>query len=460
MNPEIVLINPPFNRIKPDYLVDASLARFEMDAINPGLLSIGSFLRQQGINVEILDFYREKDICAVELQISEFVEKKSPKIIGISNLSAYDYLDVLRIADVAKKANPKSVIVVGGQHASGLKQIVLNEQPSIDVLVEGQGEIPLLVLYNKLITKKELIGSANSWVRTAEGIISPPKEFIKIDLDKLPTLDYSMYPNAKSFTPFIEESRGCHLSCNYCNNSEFFLGKPQTKSIEKFRDDVENATSFFGKDALYAIMTPNFKYRDSLKKLDILKQSGIKWSTEISCDVPWHTRIRNFSESGMFLLNVGFESASPKTLERMNKVRNIEKYLDRAINILNERAKYDNLKVRFNIMIYAGDTTTDISTTINFLEKHSTNLDAIVCCPTIAYPGTSLYHMLDKIEKDYGAKRVITQFCNKTHHFPIDPSSEITFNQASSICLQLEERFSPTRLLSLKHNYKKYEGRI
>ena len=458
---DIIFFNPPFNRITPDYVVGASLARFEMDAINPGILSIATYLKNKGVNVEIHDFYRQKNLEIVEKEIINVIEKESPKIVGISNLSAYDYIDTLNIAKIVKKVNPSTIVIVGGQHASGLKKIILNDEKSIDGLVEGEGEIPLFNIWEKVKNNKDLTNMPNLWLRQKDGSIKPPSSYGSlINLNELPKLDFSIYPNAKSFTPYIEESRGCHLSCDYCNNPSFYNGKARTKTSEKFNEDLENTINFFGKDNFFAIMTPNFVFKDSSKKLALLKEQNIRWSTEVSCDLPWYTKISEFANSGMFLLNVGLESANSNTLKRMNKIIDTEKYLKNAQIILNEAEKYDNLKTRFNIMIYPGDTYQDLEKTRKFLQSNIKRLDAIVCCPTIAYPGSKLFNNLNQIEKIYGAKILTSAFCETTHHYPIHPSHELTFQQASDICLKLEEEFSPKRLLSLRHNYKIYEGKI
>jgi anaerobic magnesium-protoporphyrin IX monomethyl ester cyclase len=459
MKKSIIFFNPPFNREKPDYMTDASLARFEMDAINPGLLSMASFLRTQGISAEIYDFYRQKDIVSVEKGVAEIIGSENPSVVGISNLSAYDYLDSLNIARVVKQTNPNTKVIVGGQHASGLKSQVLIDEPSIDGLVEGEGEKPILDIFQRVITGKNLVGAPNLWIRRDKGEILAPTEYHNpLNLDQIPLLDFAIYPEALSFTPFIEEARGCHLSCDYCNNVFFYGQNARSKSAEKFARDIENTISFFGKEPLYAIMTPNFRFRGSSEKLALLKRAGIRWSSEVSCDMPWFRSISEFAESGMFLLNVGLESASPNTLRRMNKVANPEKYLSNAQRILEEAQKYESLKTRFNIMIYPGDTYEDVEHTRQFLEANISKLDAVVCCPTIAYPGSRLFDQLQRIQELYGASVFVSPFCESTHHYPIHPSPDLTFQEASELCLRLEEEFSPARLLSLKHNYKKYEG--
>lgn len=461
MKKDLVFFNPPFNRIKPDYMADASLARFEMDAINPGILSMASFLKKKGVSVEIYDFYRQKDIDLARKEIVAIIYSENPSIVGISNLSAYDYIDTLNIARIVKQTNPSVLVIVGGQHASGLKSQVLKDESCIDGLVEGEGEKAILDICQKVKKRVSLAGAPNLWLKENDGsIIAPSFYSHPLSLDELPPFDFTMYPDATSFTPFIEESRGCHLSCDYCNNPSFYGGHVRTKSPERFSEDLKNTTALFGNQPLYAVMTPNFRFRGSSEKLLLLKGENIRWSTEVSCDMPWFRKIPEFAESGMFLLSVGLESASPETLKRMNKVVNPAKYLDNAQRVLNEAERYESLKVRFNIMIYPGDTCEDLERTRTFLRTNMQKLDAVVCCPTIAYPGSELFDKIDKITQRYGARVLASPFCKLTHHFPIHPSFELSFQESSNLCLKLEEEFSPTRLLSLKHNYKKYEGNI
>jgi radical SAM superfamily enzyme YgiQ (UPF0313 family) len=455
---DVLFVNPPFNRTRPDYASEASLARFEMDAINPGILSMATYLRSKGAEVEIADFYRQKDMSVVESELADRLSRDRPMAVGISNLSAYDYLDVLAIAGIVKTATPEVAVLVGGQHASALGSQVLQDGPSIDGLVEGEGELPMLEILSRLKEGRELAGTPSLWTRQGGAIRPPLSCRAPIDLDMIPPLDYAIYPDARSFTPYVEESRGCHLTCDYCNNASFYGGKARATSPCRFRMDLDSATSFFGRERLYAVMTANFVYKGRHEKLKALRAAGIRWSTEMSCDLPWHTMIGALAESGMFLLNVGFESASRETLKRMRKTKNMDRYLGNAARILDETARYRSVRARYNLMIYPGDTYRDLAPTEEFLVRNRGGLAAVVCCPAIAYPGSGLYARVDALENDAQAMR--TGFCDATHHYPIHPSHEISFERATEICLDIEERFSPTRILSLKHDYRTYEGQL
>ena len=231
------------------------------------------------------------------------------------------------------------------------------------------------------------------------------------------------------------------------------------KNTEKFEKDLANAVALFGTTPMYAILTSDLHYPTAKEKVQIIQKYGILWSSQMDCLHDWSPLVPIFKASGMKLMNLGLESGSPKILRLMNKTKNTDVYLENCRNIL--KACHENgVLTRVNIMIYPGETKETLAETVAFLESVSQWLQGVVACATVAYPGSALTNNFEFFKREYGAALVDSPLCRKTHHNPIHPSAEISFEDATQIALDIEERFSPTRILSQKHNYKKYEGEL
>lgn len=455
---DVLFINPPFLRVPVDYDDSAALSRFEMDAMNPGILSMAAFLRSLGYTYRIIDLYRVRSWAEVRSIIECALGEVAPAVVGISNLSAYDYKDVLSISRFVKECIPGVFLVVGGQHASGLGVNIFRDSASIDAVAIGEGEATLaeIVLRRRCDLKLNDIPGLHIM---ENGVIQPAFSAAKrISLDEIPSPDFSEYPNARTYTPYIEEGRGCHLKCGFCNNSEFYGGGYSRKSKEKWRCDIDSAVKYFGNDALFAILTSNFGYKNAAEKLSILGEFGVRWATQMSCDVPWYNLIDKLGDAGMFMLNMGVESGSPLILQRMRKTSQPIKYLENARRILSKIKEDERIKSRINIVIYPSDTHETVAETEKWLEAVSGSLDSIICCVPVAFPGSELSKNIDEFSNNYGTKKIVTEYTISTHHFPLHPSKDISFRDATHICLRMEEKFSPARLYTVRHNYKTYEA--
>ena len=458
---DCLFINPPFNRHGVDYQKDASLARFQMDAINPGIIALFSFLKDKGMVSEILDFYREHDFDNVKFIIENAIKQFEPLVIAISNSSAYDYMDTIELVNWITLKYPNLTVIVGGQHASNLKEIIFDDCKSLKFLFQGEGDYALYEFIKKIKKGKKIdIGVCNLWERTAQNIILKPTKIAEpFDLNQGSPIDLSVYPDAITFTPFIEESRGCPYVCRFCDNDEFYKSKVRVKSPEKFEKDLASAVNYFGNKPMYAILTSDFDYGTAKEKALIMKKYNILWSTQMDCLHDWSNLVPIFKEAGMKLLNLGLESGSPKILRMMGKTNNPRKYLENCKNTLQRCYEYGIL-TRVNILVYPGEDEETLKETLAYLDEVSPWLQGVVACATVVYPGSKLMQDMKQYEQEYGAKLVDTPQCRATHHYPIHPSAKISFEEATKIALDIEKRYSQTPILSQKHNYKKYEGEL
>jgi radical SAM superfamily enzyme YgiQ (UPF0313 family) len=158
--------------------------------------------------------------------IANDIAKFKPNIIGFSTYT-WNYDAVMKIAELAKKANPLVKVVLGGPEiaASDIIRGKYNSLP-VDYIICGEGEMPLSRLLHC-----EVRGNENSLkdisrlaYRVGEQFshkdINDPEAGILQNLSEVPSPylsgvvpDFLLLPG---FQANIETQRGCNFRCAYC----------------------------------------------------------------------------------------------------------------------------------------------------------------------------------------------------------------------------------------------------
>ncbi len=109
-------------------------------------------------------------------------------------------------------------IVIGGPHPSLCTHML--ENPSIDFLCQGEGEITFIMLLDKILRGGSLEGIPGLWYKDGRQNIISNRPAPLIQLDDLPFLDRDLYYRYKVFryekARYVYFSRGCKYDCTYC----------------------------------------------------------------------------------------------------------------------------------------------------------------------------------------------------------------------------------------------------
>ncbi len=111
-------------------------------------------------------------------------------------------------------------VVFGGIHSTAVPDYVLQEK-SVDYVIIGEGEYPMLELVNAIQSKNIYPQIDNIWYRKG-GLIQKTKiRHLIEDLDSLPFPDKDIFYRevCNSLDYIITTGRGCPYSCSYCHNS-------------------------------------------------------------------------------------------------------------------------------------------------------------------------------------------------------------------------------------------------
>ena len=105
----------------------------EASWISHGLASISASCKEQGFDVDLIDFRRLKGWS----HFGKRIEEERPQVIGF-NMFSLDFPNVQYAIDIVKDISPKTITVVGGPHPSICPEECLTNE-NVDYVIKGSG---------------------------------------------------------------------------------------------------------------------------------------------------------------------------------------------------------------------------------------------------------------------------------------------------------------------------------
>ncbi|MCW4044646.1 MAG: B12-binding domain-containing radical SAM protein [Candidatus Bathyarchaeota archaeon] len=334
---KVLLINPP-QTFYPGS--DAPAGNLPL-----GLMYIAAMLEQAGYKVEILDafmteasFLKVGDTLQVGMpygRIKAEIERRKPQIIGIANPFTCQVDNAVKVAQIAKDADPAIVTVVGGPHVTVVPTEFLNQAPSVDIAVIGEGEYTMLDITRYVEGSKDIStvqGIAYRKGNTA--VLTPPRTLIR-NLDELPYPAYHLvnmeqylnpakieYRSFKKRAISMITSRGCPFNCCFCS-VHLHMGKAfRAHSADYVVNHIAHVVSkyrvktiFFEDDNL----TFDLKRFEAI--CDKIIEKGIKFAWEtpngIRADYLTLPLLEKMKKSGCQSVFFGIESGDQHVLDNI-----------------------------------------------------------------------------------------------------------------------------------------------
>lgn len=319
-------------------------------------------------------------------EIEKIIKDENPKIIGLGCMYSIHYMDVVNIARLIKKVDPAIKVVIGGNHATSLCDVVL-KNPCFDFVVRGEGEITFYELCCGILSGQEDFSGIDglAFLDKDQVIKTPARELIR-NLDDLPPTDYSLvdvrkYVDISSDAYImrppsvgIVSSRGCPGGCVYCTVKAVWGRSWRGKSPKRTVDEMEAICNRYG--------IREFAFLDDSASVDKVRWNAIcDEIIERKLDIKWTTpngiahwtldkpTLKKMKKSGCYRITFGIESGNAETRKFLGKPHP----LVQAKELIRYANKIGLWTICTNIVGFPYETRQQMEETIDFAKKSGTD---------------------------------------------------------------------------------------
>lgn len=271
-----------------------------------------------------------------ETLLSRILSEK-PNIVSFS-CYIWNIVKVLSLCEKIKAELPDIKIILGGPEVSYNQKTVLEQNPAVDYIVSGAGEVSVPRIINSLYLDTKDNVPAVSY---------RSQETIYID-QRSPETDESISPYCKEYfeslsgrIAYIESSRGCPFSCAFCLSGR--IGKLTYIELQRVKNEMVHLSAMGAKTVKFVDRTFNCHKERAAEILNfIYKQYG----RAIAEDTCFHFEIaadlldENLFDiieklpEGSVQFEVGIQSFNDATLKAIERKTNLEKVTENLKRLL------------------------------------------------------------------------------------------------------------------------------
>ncbi|MCL2050356.1 MAG: B12-binding domain-containing radical SAM protein [Lachnospiraceae bacterium] len=332
-------------------------------------------------------------------------------IIAISCMFSNSWVMDLQLIEKLHGCYPDKFIVIGGEHATALPLYILENCPSINAIVLGEGEetiVELIRAYGEGLEFFHIDGIAFRYPKTNEIIMNKRrKPIVNIDLIPKPSWDFFNIEAyiSHAFTHGVNlgrsmamlMTRGCPHQCAFCSCPNMWTNKWRARKpefiIEEMKEYIEKyKIDNFDFYDLSAIINRDWITR--FCNLLIKEDLGVTWqlpSGTRSEIIDYDLACLIYKSGGIRAVGYAPESGSSKEQIRLQKNVSIKSILESM-----KASCKAGLEIKANLIFgFPGQTWKDIMATSVFVMKMALiGVIEIAPFPYSPYPGSKIFNEL------------------------------------------------------------------
>lgn len=398
---------------------DHPLARRQL-YLNYGALTLASLLELEGIPATLVHGrHQDPEEFVKALRNNGYLPSRYPVMLSLPSFYALGWAQ--RFCRLLKTEWPECSIVAGGRWVTSPDPDWLhNRIPELDRIVPGLAEQTI----TKILSVKSSRGAASS---------------------ELPTfpLNHHIVDEFFEFQPSVEISRGCGMRCAFCEERDIPLSNLRAPELVAEFMQITQRQYNGGEIRPYlqsSFFLPNVRWASNLQREVERRALKIQWRCETRVDALLPETIQHLAAAGLKVIDLGLETASPKQIVAMRKSRHIDRYLRCASDLLSACKKND-VWVKINVLLYAGETQQTLSETQRWLDQHADAIKGVSVGPVIVFgPPRQAMPLIEAMEAQ-GARVVDATAADRTGISSMHLSSEIDADEAEGISLDLSRRY-------------------
>jgi radical SAM superfamily enzyme YgiQ (UPF0313 family) len=374
-----------------------------------GLVCLAAVAQRSGAEVIIVEASSQN--LSVE-QTQKKILKFEPDVVGITATTAGIFA-AGKLAQGLKEAQPRTINLIGGCHATALPVETLLTFPGFDAAVIGEGEETLKDILNRMDGgDHSFLGLAGTAAREGENVITNRPRGLIQSLDDLPLPAWSLlegFPGKFRPSPArikrwpcasIVLTRGCPNQCVFCDRS-VFGNRCRAYSPEYAMDLIKDLRYHYGvKEILIeddTFIVSRQRVQEFCERI-ISEKVDITWSCLGRADRVNPELLSLMRKAGCWHISYGIESGDPAILKGMKKNLNMEQ-IKRAVIWSKEAGLYTK---GFFMVGFPKESETSLSATLTLAK--SLPLDDISVMQLTPFPGSQLYETAEQygqFERDW-----------------------------------------------------------
>jgi radical SAM superfamily enzyme YgiQ (UPF0313 family) len=358
-------------------------------------------------------------------QVAEALIEENTDVLAIS-LYCWNRPTLLTIADLCKRLNSEILVVAGGPDTFGAGQDLLQRYPSVDIVLERDGELPFYRLLQLLLEGRtgdnpevdgralhlseeprtgglEAVpfaayrnGGAPAFSRSRqhlERLDDLPSPILGLTRDELATRMISDGLEAA----IVEGSRGCPINCAYCQYSKSDQGRVRFFGLDRVIAELAHIRDtgirhVYFSDGIFTVR-PRRAHRILEYFLDEFDEGSAH--VEIKLDALPETLIdvcRELFQQGRLHFGVGIQTVNHKTLHLMGRPTDFDR-IERNLESIGARESW----IRWDL-IYGlpGDGFDDMLAGIDYVHSVMPGAE-IDLQPLLVLPGTRYRERADEL---------------------------------------------------------------
>ncbi|MER2140487.1 MAG: B12-binding domain-containing radical SAM protein [Priestia megaterium] len=270
--------------------------------------------------------------------------KRNPDIIGFS-CYIWNIEETIKVAQMLKKINPELIIIFGGPEVTYDVTHWLERIPEADFIAIGEGEETFKQLLDELHGERQFENvSGVAFRKEGKPVVNPQRN--KIDLREMPS-PFRFEEDRQELSKrvvYIETSRGCPFSCQFCLSSievgvRYF-------DREKVKEDIRYLMDNGARTIKFVDRTFNISRSYAMEMFQFLideHREGTVFQFEITADIMRPEVIQFLNDNapkGLFRFEIGVQSTNDAVNELVKRKQNFKK-LTRTVTMVKEGGKID-----------------------------------------------------------------------------------------------------------------------
>ena len=294
--------------------------------------------------IQIVDFDAETHDVQQALC---YLSKERPHIAGFS-CYCWNMDKILDLSRLLKQLYPEIKIILGGPEVGPVAQKYMMENPAVDVVVRGEGEVTFQELLRSYLGRGDSLASIQGITYRENGrVVSTEERPLLDDLGDIPSPYLSGILTPRDEVTYLETYRGCPYHCAFCFEGKNF---PRLRFFpeERIKREVEwimrnpHIRTFHVVDSVF-----NLK-KDRLRRLaqmfcDANRFSSGLRTVEVMAELIDEEVIGLFKKANVLSVETGPQTVNTDTLKNISRYyrkekfnRGIELLLDAGIEVLTD----------------------------------------------------------------------------------------------------------------------------